>query len=85
MSTPSTGHRAWQYNFAFLDEHTKRMIRRGLLKAVAENPRAAEHIAQSAALLAMTIFRAPLTSSKLYKGSPIAIITILVSMRPSAV
>lgn len=23
MSTPSTGHRAWQYNFAFLDEHTK--------------------------------------------------------------
>ncbi|MCG9053631.1 alpha-D-ribose 1-methylphosphonate 5-phosphate C-P-lyase PhnJ [Laribacter hongkongensis] len=35
MSTPSTGHRAWQYNFAFLDEHTKRMIRRGLLKAVA--------------------------------------------------
>ena len=32
MSTPSTGHRAWQYNFAFLDEHTKRMIRRGLLK-----------------------------------------------------
>ncbi|MCG9079084.1 alpha-D-ribose 1-methylphosphonate 5-phosphate C-P-lyase PhnJ [Laribacter hongkongensis] len=35
MSTPSTGHRAWQYNFAFLDEHTKRMIRRSLLKAVA--------------------------------------------------
>lgn len=30
MSTPTPG-----YNFAYLDEHTKRMLRRGLLKAVA--------------------------------------------------
>ncbi|TDR82975.1 alpha-D-ribose 1-methylphosphonate 5-phosphate C-P-lyase PhnJ [Paludibacterium purpuratum] len=27
--------RQWQYNFGFLDENTKRMLRRGLLKAVA--------------------------------------------------
>jgi len=30
-----TCHSQWQYNFAFLDENTKRMLRRALLKAVA--------------------------------------------------
>lgn len=35
MSTPSQTTQQWQYNFGFLDENTKRMLRRGLLKAVA--------------------------------------------------
>ena len=35
LSTASDAREASAYNFAYLDEQTKRMIRRGLLKAVA--------------------------------------------------
>jgi alpha-D-ribose 1-methylphosphonate 5-phosphate C-P lyase len=35
MRAPSPGHPAPAYNFAFLDEQTKRMIRRTILKAIA--------------------------------------------------
>lgn len=35
LSNASGAHEASAYNFAYLDEQTKRMIRRGLLKAVA--------------------------------------------------